>query len=87
MIKIGNIYDGRWEVIRFEPYGTMKSNRSGRYVLKNIYNEEEITIKDERLRQVDKGERTLSSILSNKIKNGKVDKKKTRKNLGINFRR
>ena len=87
MIKIGNIYDGRWEVIRFEPYGTMKSNRSGRYVLKNIYNEEEITIKDERLRQVDKGERTLSSILSNKIKNGKVDNKKPHKNLGINFRR
>lgn len=69
---IGKIYDGRWEVIKYEHYGNA---RSGKYTLRNIYNQNEITLKDSTLREVDRGIRTLSKALSNKMKRSKVKSK------------
>lgn len=63
---IGKIYEGRWEVIRFEPYG--HQSHAGRFVLKNIYNGNEISFKDQTLRRIDRGEITLSKIVCRRIR-------------------
>ena len=46
---IGKIYEGRWEVIRFEKYD---NSRAGHYILRNVYNQNEIIIKDATLRKI-----------------------------------
>ena len=66
---IGKIYDGRWQVIRFEKYG--QDGHGGRFTLKNVYNEQEISVKDTTLRRIDIGETTLSKVVYHKIKNSK----------------
>ena len=66
---IGKIYDGRWKVIRFENYVVGKT--TGRFVLKNIYNDEETVVKDATLRRIDRGETTLSVVMSHKIRTSK----------------
>ena len=70
---IGKIYEGRWEVIRFEPYG--HQSHAGRFVLKNIYNGNEISFKDQTLRQIDRGEITLSKIVCRRIRRIKKEKR------------
>ena len=69
---IGKIYEGRWEVIRFEPYG--QQSNTGRFVLKNIYNGNEISFKDQTLRLIDRGEITLSKIACRRIRRIKKEK-------------
>ena len=64
---IGNIYDGRWRVIRFERYGSQKS-QSGRYVLENIFNKNIHCVKDVTMRKIDRGEITVSKLLANEMK-------------------
>lgn len=63
---IGKIYDGRWEVIRFERYGS--NSKSGKFVLRNTYNGSEVTIQEKTLRMVDRGETTISSVIFHKIR-------------------
>lgn len=63
--RIGKIYDGRWEVISYEKYA---SSNAGIYTLRNIYNGNVTTVKDTSLRLVEKGLRTISSIMAVKIK-------------------
>jgi hypothetical protein len=65
---IGKVYEGRWEVVRFEPYGKSHNHNSGRYVLRNIYNENEIFFKDATLRRIDREEITISKLQSKKLK-------------------
>lgn len=65
---IGKIYEGRWKVDRLELYNEGSRSGSGKYVLVNIYNGEERSIKDTTLRRVDRGEINLSWVFARKIK-------------------
>ena len=51
--RIGKIYDGRWRVIRYE---------KPKYILQNIYNQEEMSIKDVTLKKIEEGETTISKV-------------------------
>ena len=68
---IGKVYDGRWEVVKREHYGKCKGG-SSRFVLRNIYNGMETTVKDTTLRKIDRGELTVSGVMSIKITKGKI---------------
>ena len=70
---IGKIYEGRWEVIRFEKYD---NSRAGHYILRNVYNQNEIIIKDATLRKIEKGETTVCKVIVHHIRNNKYDKYK-----------
>ena len=63
---IGKIYDGMWEVIRFERYGS--NSKAGKFILRNIYNGSEVSLKDSTLWKVDRGETTISSVMFHKIR-------------------
>lgn len=67
---IGKIYDGRWEVIRFEKCGE-EGKRVERFILKNIYNKEEIVINGGTIRRIDRGLTTVSSVICYRIKKSK----------------
>lgn len=70
---IGKILEGRWEVVRFETYA---NSREGRFYLKNIYNNEQFFIKSDSLRRIEKGETTLSRLITNRIRRGKGYKRR-----------
>lgn len=70
---IGKIYEGRWEVIRFEPYGHQYN--TGRFFLKNIYNGNEISFTDRTLRRIDRGETTISKIACRRIRRIKKEER------------
>ena len=70
---IGKIYDGRWEVIGQQKYRGNTTSR--KFILRNIYNDMEITLKDVTLRKIDRGETTVSKSLSVKIENKKGNKR------------
>ena len=63
---IGKIYDGRWEVIRFERYGS--NSKAGKFVLRNIYNGSEVSFKDSTLRKIDSGKTTVSYLRYKRLK-------------------
>lgn len=72
--RIGKIYEGRWEVIGYEYYSETKKNK--KFILKNIFNDSTITLKDQTIRKVERNETTLSKILHNKIMSIKKYKKR-----------
>lgn len=63
---MGKVYDGRWEVVGFAHYSP--TCRAGKYTLRNIYNQNEITVKDFTLRRIDREETTVSRVIHHKIK-------------------
>ena len=75
MVKkyIGKIYEGRWKVIGFEKYD---NSRAGHYILRNVYNQNEIIIRDATLRKIEKGETSVSRVIVHRIRNKKYYKYK-----------
>lgn len=72
--RVGKIYEGRWEIISYIYYpGTTKNKK---FVLKNIFNDEIITLTDRTIRKIERGETTLSKILHNKIVSSKKYKRR-----------
>lgn len=69
---IGKIYEGRWEVIRFERYGS--NSKAVRFILRNIYNGSEVSFKDSTLRKVDSGKTTISYLIHDRLKNHKKER-------------
>lgn len=70
---IGKIYEGRWEVIKWERYN---NSRAGKYILRNIYNGDEVSLKDATLRKIDRNETSVSRVIVHHIRNKKYDKYK-----------
>ena len=60
---IGQVYDGRWEVISFEK--TTKSG--GFFTLKNIFNNKEIRVCSSTMTKIGNGKGSVSNVIRQRI--------------------
>ena len=69
---LGNIYDGRWKVIKIIYKNNDKKHQY--YVLENVYNETQITIGPKAMRNISEGKTTIynSIWVQNHRKGGKL---------------
>ena len=57
-MRIGDVYDGRWEAI---------SESDGTYTLRNQFNGTEILVPSDSLRQIERGKLTVSAFMHQRI--------------------
>ena len=71
MKYLGNIYDGKWKVVKCEYY---RNSRTRHYFLENIFNKQTLIVKDKSMKKISENKVSVSYLLHIYIKQNKENK-------------